>query len=120
MLKRNIQILFRVNDEEHDLLKRNAKKCGLSVARYLRFLIQGYLPKELPPADYYGMIRQLQAIGTDKDVYSAIYQVKYVVTHFELDLENVSEAVFNRPYLRRRHAFSPVTRSLSECPGSPL
>ncbi len=39
MLKRNNQILFRVNDEEHDLLKENAKKCGLSVARYLRFLI---------------------------------------------------------------------------------
>jgi hypothetical protein len=63
MLKRNIQILFRVNAEEHDHLKSNAKKCGLSVARYLRFLIRGYVPKQLPPPDYYGMIRQLQAIG---------------------------------------------------------
>ena len=45
MLKRNNQILFRVNDEEHDLLRRNAKKCGLSIAAYLRFLIQGYVTK---------------------------------------------------------------------------
>lgn len=63
MLKRNNQILFRVNDEEHELLKRNAKKCGLSIAANLRFLIRGYVPKELPPTDYHGMIRQLQAIG---------------------------------------------------------
>jgi hypothetical protein len=71
MLKRNNQILFRVNDEEHELLKRNAKKCGLSVARYLRFLIQGYIPKELPPADYHGMIRQLQAIGNSMNQIAA-------------------------------------------------
>lgn len=71
MLKRNIQILFRVNDEEHELLKRNAKKCGLSIAAYLRFLIQGYVPKELPPADYHGMIRQLQAIGNSMNQIAA-------------------------------------------------
>ena len=71
MFKRNTQILFRVNDEEHDLLKRNAKKCGLSTAAYLRFLIQGCVPKELPSVDYHGMIRQLQAIGNSMNQIAA-------------------------------------------------
>lgn len=71
MLKRNNQILFRVNDEEHELLKRNAKKCGLSVARYLRFLIRGYVPKEQPSADYKKLIRELHAIGNSMNQIAA-------------------------------------------------
>ena len=65
MLKRSIQIIFRVNAEEQNVLKTKAKKCGLSVASYLRFLIRGYAPKEQPPIEYYKMIRELQAIGNN-------------------------------------------------------
>ncbi len=41
----------------------NAKKTGLSQENYLRSLINGYAPKELPPIDFYNMIRELRAIG---------------------------------------------------------
>lgn len=63
MLKHSIQINFRVNAEEQQLLQEKAKKCGLSVAKYLRFLIHDCVPKEQPPADYKVLIRELHAIG---------------------------------------------------------
>ena len=63
MLKHSIQINFRVNAEEQKILQAKAKKCGLSVAKYLRFLIHDCVPKEQPPADYKVLIRELHAIG---------------------------------------------------------
>lgn len=63
MLKHSIQINFRVNAEEQELLQAKAKKCGLSVAKYLRFLIHDCVPKEQPPVDYKVLIRELHAIG---------------------------------------------------------
>ncbi|MDO4853048.1 MAG: plasmid mobilization relaxosome protein MobC [Clostridia bacterium] len=65
MLKRSIQIIFRVNAEEQEQLKTKAKKCGLSVSAYLRFLIRGYVPREQPSADYTTQIRELRAIGNN-------------------------------------------------------
>ncbi|MCK9910645.1 MobC family plasmid mobilization relaxosome protein, partial [Microbacteriaceae bacterium K1510] len=32
---------------------------------YIRSLISGYVPKSLPPPDYYAMMRQLHAIGNN-------------------------------------------------------
>lgn len=71
MLKHSIQINFRVNAEEQELLQQNAKKCGLSIAKYLRFLIHGYVPKEQPPADYKALIRELHAIGNSMNQVAA-------------------------------------------------
>lgn len=63
MLKRNIKITFRLNAKEHQQLKKNVKKTGLSQETYIRTLLDGYVPKELPPPDYHGMMRELNAIG---------------------------------------------------------
>lgn len=71
MLKHSIQINFRVNAEEQELLKSRAKKCGLSVAKYLRFLIDRYAPRERPPADYKTLIRELHAIGNSMNQIAA-------------------------------------------------
>ena len=71
MLKHSIQINFRVNAEEQELLQQNAKKCGLSIAKYLRFLIRGYIPKEQPPVDYKTLIRELHAIGNSMNQIAA-------------------------------------------------
>ncbi len=65
MLKRSIKITFRLNIQECQLLKKQVKKSGLSQESYLRTLINGYVPKELPPPDYYTMIRELHAIGSN-------------------------------------------------------
>lgn len=71
MLKHSIQINFRVNAEEQQLLQQNAKKCGLSIAKYLRFLVRGYVPKEQPSVDYKTLIRELHAIGNSMNQIAA-------------------------------------------------
>ena len=63
MLKLNIKITFRLNAKEHQRLKKNVKKTGLSQETYIRTLLDGYAPKELPPPDYHSMMRELNAIG---------------------------------------------------------
>lgn len=65
MLKRNIKMTFRLNDEEHQSLANQIKKTGFAQEAFIRALIRGYEPKELPPLDYHAMIRELHAIGSN-------------------------------------------------------
>lgn len=65
MLQRNIKITFRLNEEEHQSLVNQIKKTGLSQEGFIRALIKGYEPRELPPLDYHAMIRELHAIGSN-------------------------------------------------------
>ena len=65
MRKRNIQIIVRLNRKEQEHLQTSVKRSGLSQEAYLRQLIRGAVPKEAPPADYYGMMRELHAIGNN-------------------------------------------------------
>jgi hypothetical protein len=63
LLKRNVQILFRLTREEADRLKKRIKKSGLSQEAYLRQLINGLIPRDLPPPDYFAMMRALYDVG---------------------------------------------------------
>lgn len=63
MLKRNIQVIFRLNKAEYAALNKKVKKSGLNKETYIRTVLDGSAPKEPPPADYYGMMRELHAIG---------------------------------------------------------
>lgn len=63
MRKRDIRAQVWLNVAECQRLRDNAKKTGLSQENYLRSLINGYSPKELPPIDFYNMMRELRAIG---------------------------------------------------------
>ena len=65
MLKRSIKITFRLNTKEQYSLAKQVKKSGLSQEAFIRSLINGYMPKELPPPDYFSMIRELHAIGSN-------------------------------------------------------
>lgn len=63
MRKRPISFLVRLDESEHKRLMREVKKTGLSREAYIRALINGFIPKPLPPLDYYAMMRELSAIG---------------------------------------------------------
>jgi hypothetical protein len=65
MRKRSIQIIVRMNEEEQQHLAQQVKKTGLSQEAFIRALINGYVPKELPPPDYYSMTKELHAIGNN-------------------------------------------------------
>jgi len=65
MLKRNVQILFRLTREEAARFRKRVKKSGLSQEAYLRQIISGLVPTDAPPPDYYAMMRELHAIGNN-------------------------------------------------------
>ena len=65
MLKRNVQILFRLTREEAARFRKWVKKSGLSQEAYLRQLIEGCTPRESPPADYFTFMRELRAVGNN-------------------------------------------------------
>jgi predicted DNA binding CopG/RHH family protein len=48
MLKRSIKITFRLNAKEQQFIAKRVKKSGLSQEAFIRSLINGYVPKELP------------------------------------------------------------------------
>jgi len=53
----------RVTDAEYTAFKNKVDKSGLSTSVFLRKLIKGQQPKELPPPDYFMMMRELYRIG---------------------------------------------------------
>lgn len=65
MRKRNIQIITRLNKDEHQQFQKRVKKSGLSQEAYVRHLINSLVPTDAPPPDYYSMMRELHAIGTN-------------------------------------------------------
>lgn len=65
MRKRSISVLVRLNEKERQHLASQVKKSGLSQEAFIRTLINGYVPKALPPPDYYAMMRELHAIGNN-------------------------------------------------------
>jgi predicted HicB family RNase H-like nuclease len=97
MLKRNIQINFRVDAEEQELIKTKAKRCGLSIAKYLRFLIHDCVPKEQPPADYKVLIRELHAIGNSMNQIAARANATGYIASKEYaeNAEKLNEAILN-------------------------
>ncbi len=65
MRRRNISVLFRLNRKEAELLNKQVKKSGLSREAYLRHLVNGLIPNDAPPPDYYLMMRELHKIGNN-------------------------------------------------------
>lgn len=65
MRKRSNLIQIWLSDDELEKLSTQAAKCGLSRAAFLRQLICGFQPKELPPPDFYPVMRQLYYCGNN-------------------------------------------------------
>jgi len=63
MLQRPIQVIVRLNADEHKKLKKYAKKTGYSQAAYFRSLLNNRVPKEKPDDSFYEVMRQLSALG---------------------------------------------------------
>ena len=63
MQKRNIEIKIRLDRKEAEALNKRVKKSGISREGYVRHLINGLVPTDVPPPDYYSMIKELHGIG---------------------------------------------------------
>lgn len=64
MRKRNIRIQCWLNKKEAEAFNKMVKRSGISKEAYLRHLINGLVPNDAPPPDYFTMIRELQGIGS--------------------------------------------------------
>lgn len=94
-MKRNITKLVRLNAKEQQRLRKHAKKCGLSEEAYLRSLLNGISPKEMPPPDYHGMMRELNAIGNNLHQISARANATgfFLAEAYELNYRKLMDAV---------------------------
>ena len=63
MRKRHYRARVWLNENEYEQLLKDIVSTGLSQEAYLRKLITGTRPKEMPPIEYREIIRQLSAIG---------------------------------------------------------
>ena len=63
MRKRNVQILFRLTEEEAEHLNELVRKSGRTKEAFLREMVRGYQLCEKPDSEFYKMMRELSAIG---------------------------------------------------------
>lgn len=66
-MKKTRTLNIKISDAEYELVSGNARKCGRNMSSYVRELINGYVPNELPPVEYRELIDELHAIGEKLD-----------------------------------------------------
>ena len=65
MNNRTIEIKVRLNQKEATILNERVKKSCLSREAYLRQLINGLVPQDAPPPDYYAIMKELYKMGNN-------------------------------------------------------
>ena len=102
MNNRTIEIKVRLNQKEAAVLNEKVEKSGLSREAYLRQLINGLVPQDAPPPDYYAMMKEFYRIGNNlNQIARKAYalnmidtpQYKKVVEEFESAVKEIIEAV---------------------------
>lgn len=63
MRKRSVHIQLWLSEREAARLQRQVKHSGLSREAYLRHLIGGVVPQEIPPPDYFSFMERLYRVG---------------------------------------------------------
>lgn len=63
MAEKKVEIKVRLTPKEAARLQRLVKRTGLSRQAYLRHLIGGVVPQEIPPPDYYAFMERLYRVG---------------------------------------------------------
>lgn len=64
-MKRTIEKHFLFNESEAKELKRKAKIARLSEAALVRFLLDGYEPREYPDERFFKLMNKINQIGND-------------------------------------------------------
>lgn len=102
MNSRTVEIKVRLNQKEADILNEKVKKSCLSREAYLRQLINGLVPQNAPPPDYFAMMRELYKIGNNLNQIAWKAQslnmidvplYKKAVGEFETAVKQITEAV---------------------------
>ena len=62
MKKNDTRLQLRLSLKEKDKIERNARRCGMSVSRYVRQCCLGREPKGRPPDVFWELLEELYAI----------------------------------------------------------
>ena len=102
MRKRNNRVELYFTKEELEHLSKKVKKSGLSREAYLRHLINGLVPNDAPPPDYFAMMKQLYGIGNNlNQISSKAHSLGFIdtqrfdnaVKEFEKAVKTITKAV---------------------------
>ena len=102
MRKRSVHIQLWLSETEAARLQRLVKRTGLSREAYLRHLIGGVVPQEIPPPDYFSFMERLYQVGNlleqisrQAQVQGAVDTAPYeeAVGQFHQLVEDITEAV---------------------------
>lgn len=93
MRKRNVRIQFWLDKKEAEAFNKIVKRSGQSREVYLRHIISGLVPTDLPPPDYYTMMRELHGIGTNLN---QIAQKAHVLSIIDVKRYDENTAVLNK------------------------
>ncbi len=102
MAEKKVEIKVRLTPKEAARLQRLVKRTGLSREAYLRHLIGGVVPQEIPPPDYYAFMERLYRVGNLLEQISRQAQVQGAVDtapyeealgQFHQLVEDITEAV---------------------------
>ena len=69
--KRNCRFLVSLSEKEMNRLTEQVCRTGLSRNAYIRQLLSGTQPKELPPVEYHEVLRNLRQIGNNMNQIAA-------------------------------------------------
>ena len=102
MAEKKVEIKVRLTPKEAARLQRLVKRTGLSREAYLRHLIGGVVPQEIPPPDYYAFMERLYRVGNlleqisrQAQAMGMINTVQYeeALGQFHQLVEDITEAV---------------------------
>lgn len=102
MRKRNIRVQLWLNRKEIETLDKKVKRSRLSREAYLRHLINGLVPRDAPPPDYFSMMRELHGIGNNLNQIAQkshtlnvvdVQRYDTAVRQFETAVKKITEAV---------------------------
>ena len=64
MRKRNRRVQVRLTEQEYRGVLKRVGASGLSQEEYLRQLLRGLVPQDLPPPDYHRFMEELYQVGS--------------------------------------------------------
>ena len=81
MRSRHIRVNFYLNKNECNKLQSLCNETGLSKSMLFRYMINGCVPKQMPPADYTKLFKEFNAIGRNLDQLLVVARTqKYINT----------------------------------------
>lgn len=101
MPNRTIEIKCRLNRKEMDALNKRVKKSGLSRENYLRQIMNGLMPTDAPPPEYFAMTKELHHIGVNLN---QIAQKAHVLNALDVKKYDDTVAMLNAAVLNITNA----------------